>query len=338
MPGGSEEGGDCHRATWNDQPGPGPPFGTMSAVGAQGGGWTEVRVDVPIGWHELVAETLTFGPCTTVAIGPTSVAAPQPADDREAVRTFIRADQDTQTLRDQVRERLRDLAERSGDPALSGLSPSFKPLPPEDYATSWRKSSRPFRVGRLVLVPPWEDSPRMRDGDVRLTIEPGGSFGSGRHATTRTCLRVIDERIRGGERVLDAGAGSGILSVAASLLGAREAFGFDLDPASHPSATALANDNGVGDLCTFREGDFAELDRVDGSFDVVLANIYADVLMTYCWDLRQRMTPDAWFCFSGCRIDHVDATREALLASELVVDEERLRGRWMTFVGRPAAV
>lgn len=298
--------------------------------------WTEVRVDVPRGWQELVAEALSFGPCTTVALGPTSIAAPQPPPDREAVRTFVPAREDTPALRDEVQERLARLVDAVADPELAGLEPRFKRLPPEDYATSWKKSWRPFRVGRLALLPPWMDGDPPRPTDVRLTIEPGASFGSGRHATTRTCLREIDRRIRGDERILDAGTGSGVLSVAAMLLGAREAFGFDLDPGSAPAATELAEANGVGARCSFREADFGALDAVEGSFDAVFANIYADVLMTYCYDLGQRLAPTGWFVFSGCRIDHVDATREALLASDLVVDEERLRGRWMTFIGRRA--
>ena len=298
--------------------------------------WTEVRVDVPRGWHELVAEAIAWGPCTSVMLGPTSIAAARPAVDEQAVRTFVMARDDTPELRAAIQARLERLMEAVGDPEVSGLEAHFKRLPPEDYATSWKKSWKPFRVGRLALLPPWRAEGPPRPSDIRLTIEPGGSFGSGRHPTTRTCLREIDRRIRRGDRVLDAGTGSGILSVGAALLGARETFGFDMDPASKPCADELASANGVANVCTFQENDFKALDEIDGSFDAVFANIYADVLMTYCYDLGLRLKPDGWFAFSGCRIDHVDATREALLASDLVVDEERLRGRWMTFIGRRA--
>jgi len=298
--------------------------------------WTEIRVDTPRGWHELVSEALALGPCTSIVLGPTSIAARQPAADEEAVRTFVMARDDTPELRREIQARLERLVETVADPELVGLEALFKPLPAEDYATSWKKSWKPFRVGRLALLPPWREEGPPRSTDIRLTIEPGGSFGSGRHATTRTCLREIDRRIREGDRVLDAGTGSGILSVAAALLGARETFGFDMDPASKPCADELAAANGVADRCTFQENDFKALEEVEGSFDAVFANIYADVLMTYCYDLGLRLKPDGWFVFSGCRSDHVGATREALIASDLVVDEERLRGRWMTFIGRRA--
>lgn len=297
-------------------------------------GWTEIRVDAPVGWHELVAEALAFGPCTTVVLGTTSIAATQPEPGDEAVRTFVHAEADTPALRADIEARLTALVEIVGDDELSGLAPRFKPLPAEDYATSWRKAWKPFRVGHLVLLPPWRDEGPPRTTDIRLTIEPGGSFGSGRHATTRTCLRVLGQRIRGGERILDAGAGSGILSVAGTLLGAESALGFDIDPAAGPCGRSLAGDNGVSERCTFRQGDFSVLEDSDTAFDVILANIYADVLQAHAVELAARLAPGGWFAFSGCRIDHRDATVLALEAAGFVIEDERHRGRWVTFVGR----
>lgn len=296
--------------------------------------WTEIRVDVPAGWQELVGEALSVGPCSTVVFGTTSVAATPAAEGCIAVRGFLPTADDTPALREELEGRLGELEAAVGDPELSGLAPSYRALPPEDYATSWRKDWKPFRVGRLVLLPPWcEDGP-PRTSDIRLTIQPGGSFGSGRHATTRTCLRILDRRIRGGERVLDAGAGSGVLSVGAALLGAKSALGFDIDPASPTSATELAEDNGAADRCTFRRGTFDVLDESETAFDVVLANIYADVLQANAEELFARLAPGGWFCFSGCRIDHKAATLARLAEVGFHLDEEHVCGRWATLVGR----
>lgn len=296
-------------------------------------GWTEVRVDVPVGWHELVAEALAVGPCTTVALGTTSIAAERPPPGHEVVRTFVHASEDTSALRAALQERLDALVAAVRDPDLQDLRAVFKVLPAEDYATSWRKSWRPFRVGRLVLLPPWRDEAPPRNGDVRLSIEPGGSFGSGRHATTRTCLRVLDRQIKGGERVLDAGSGSGILSVAAVLLGAESSIGFDIDPAARFAGEALAEGNGARDRCTFRRGDFGCLTPSDTGFCVVLANIYADVLQDRARDLAARLAPDGWFAFSGCLIDHRDPVVSAIEEAHLRIEAELRRGRWITFVG-----
>ena len=297
-------------------------------------GWTEVRVDVPAGWHELVAEALAFGPCTTIALGTTSIAATQPRAGFEAVRTFVHAREDSESLRSGVQQRLDSLVAAVGDPELCDLRAQFKELPAEDYATSWRKSWKPFRVGRLVLLPPWRDEDPPRTSDIRLSIEPGGSFGSGRHATTRTCLRVLNRRITGRERVLDAGSGSGILSVAAVLLGAESAIGFDVDPAARPSGESLAGDNGAGSRCSFRHGDFSCLEANDTGFDVVLANIYADILQAEARQLASRLAAGGWFAFSGCRVDHQAPTESAIEAAGLRIEEVLRRGRWITFVGQ----
>ncbi len=302
--------------------------------------WIEVRVVAPRGWCELVAETLAVGPCTSVAFGRPSLATDEAPDGYDFVRTFIPARDDSPALRREIETSLARLAESTGARELSRLAAQFKPLPPEDYATSWKKSWKAFRVGRLCVIAPWsaaESSARPRAGDRVMRLEPGGAFGSGRHATTRTCLRLVDERIRGGERVLDAGSGSGILGVAAALHGAHEVLGFDTDPNAEPFANELAQSNAVGARCRFVTGGFETL--VDETpFDVVLANIYADVIQARAGEWRDALAPQGWFAFSGCPVHHVIATRAAIERAGLLIDEERVRGRWHTFVGkRPPA-
>jgi ribosomal protein L11 methyltransferase len=178
-----------------------------------------------------------------------------------------------------------------------------------------------------------ESAGRPRAGDRIMRLEPGGSFGSGRHATTRMCLRVVIERIRGGERVLDAGSGSGILGVGAALCGAREVLGFDTDPNAEAHATELAQSNAVGDRCRFVTAGFEVL-LGQPPFDAVIANIYADVIQERARELRDAIAPDGWFAFSGCPVHHAVATRAAIERAGLMIEEERVRGRWHTFVGK----
>ena len=102
------------------------------------------------------------------------------------------------------------------------------------------------------------------------------------------------------------------------------------------SAAELAEDNGVAQRCSFRRGDFGVLEDGETGFDVVLANIYADVLQAHAEELRARLSPDGWFCFSGCRIDHRDATVAKLAEIGLEIDEEHVCGRWVTMTGRRA--
>lgn len=299
--------------------------------------WVEARVAVPTGWHEFAAEVLAVGPCTTVAVGAHSVASEPPPPDHEYVRTFFPAADDSPDLRASLQSALDRLAGLTEEPELEGLGIEFLPLPAEDYATSWRKSWRPFRLRRkgreLLVLPAWDRaSEETPPADLHLWIQPGGSFGSGRHATTRTCMAVLLERIQGGERVLDAGTGSGILAVLARLAGAGEALGFDTDPVSKPAAEELARENNAAGV-QFRTGTLDCVAEDEGPFDVVLANIYSDVIQAEAKHLASVLAPGGWFAFSGCPLHHLEATRAAILAAGLHIERERLRGRWMTFVG-----
>jgi ribosomal protein L11 methyltransferase len=294
-------------------------------------GWTEIRVLVPIGWQELVAETLAIGPCTSVAFGrPTLASEPEP-EGFEYVRTFVARASDTPALREQVRTSLAALAARAEVEELANLALEFRELPPEDYARSWMKVWKPFRVGRIAVVAPWKESV-LRPTDLRLELEPGGAFGSGRHATTRMCLRLLQERLVPGTRLLDAGSGSGILAVAAVLLGAREALGFDNDPNAEAWAQDLAQRNGAGGRARFQTAGFECLSAL-GRCDALVANIYSDIVIEHAAALREALEPGGWFAFSGCAEPHAAATRAAIERSGLVLEEQRVRGRWHTFAG-----
>lgn len=300
--------------------------------------WVEVRVLAPLVWHELVAEALLLGPSgppvSGIAFGRPSLGTAEPPEGFDYVRTFLLQSDDSPAVREELAAALRALAERVQAPELAELAPEFHELPPEDYATSWRKTWRPFRVGRLCIIPPHEaEDHALRDGDRRLLLEPGGAFGSGRHATTRDCLRVIQRRVRGGETVLDAGSGSGILSVACALFGAQRTLGFDVDPVASSYADVLAAQNGTRDRCRFKTGGFEVVQDTDGPFDVVLANIYSDVIQENAARLHALCRPGGWFAFSGCAAQHRDPTVLALEAAGFRLERERVRGRWHTFEG-----
>jgi ribosomal protein L11 methyltransferase len=292
--------------------------------------WIEVRVLAPIEWHEVVAEALTIGPCTSVAFGRPSLATDEPPAGTDFVRTFIPSHADSAALRVEIDRSIASLAERTGASELADLPLEFRALPPEDYATSWKKTWKPFRVGRLCVIAPWSEA-RARTNDVVMRLEPGGAFGSGRHATTRMCLRAIEERVRPDQRVLDAGSGSGILAVAAVLFGARAAHGFDIDPNAQPYAEALARDNAVASPCRFTTGGF---ETIDEPCNAVVSNIYADVIQAHARALFEVLLPGGWFAFSGCTEQHSLATRAAIERAGFHIDDVRVRGRWHTFIGR----
>ena len=135
--------------------------------------WTEARVLAPEGWLELVAQALTAESAGGAAFGRPSLAADPPREGFDYVRVFLADRDDTPSRRAAIERAVASLATRTGAAELAGLEVEFRPLPPEDYATSWRKTWKPFRVGRLCVLPPG-DSRRLRKDDLRLWLEPGG--------------------------------------------------------------------------------------------------------------------------------------------------------------------
>ncbi len=164
------------------------------------------------------------------------------------------------------------------------------------WRDQWKAFFKPLRVGaRLVVRPSWEEV-KVRDGEIVLTIDPGRAFGSGIHETTKLVLREIDRRVRGGERVLDVGAGSGILSIAAALLGASSVRAVDNDPDTVAVVHQNAEANGVAALIT---ADAMPIAEVKGTYPLVLANIEATVLEALAEPIAAHVEPGGTLILSG---------------------------------------
>lgn len=192
----------------------------------------------------------------------------------------------------------------------------------EDWQNGWRKYYHPMEIGkRLAVVPSWQQYDTDR---VKLVLDPGLAFGTGGHETTNLCLEALDERIAGGERVLDIGTGSGILAIAALKLGAATAEGVDIDPVAVRTAGENAALNGVADKLTVLVGDLS--DQATGRYDVVLANIVANAIMSLAPAVPALMQDDGVFIASGIidtRKDEVVATLQAAGLRVVKVVEKR---------------
>lgn len=168
----------------------------------------------------------------------------------------------------------------------------------EDWENNWKQYFHPIPVGEKLLIrPTWEDEYEAC-GRAVLNIEPGLAFGTGTHETTRLCLETLEKHIKPGVTVLDIGCGSGILSIAALLLGAEKAVGVDIDAL----AVKTAREN--GEVNNLKEPEYTILqgnltDKVEGKFDVVVANIVADVIIMFCKDVARYLKDGGVFITSG---------------------------------------
>jgi ribosomal protein L11 methyltransferase len=200
----------------------------------------------------------------------------------------------------------------------------------KDWATEWRRGFGAQRIGqRLLLHPSWEPA-RSEPGDVVLTIDPENAFGSGDHETTRLVLQMLDQRVAGGERVLDVGCGSGVLSIAALRLGAASALAVDIDEDAVVVARRNAEINGVAAPI---ETSACPLEDIDGVYDIVLANIETRVLIHMPNQLQARIAPGGILVLSGI----LRAEREELLAAyaPMRLEECLEEGEWCACLLRP---
>ena len=167
----------------------------------------------------------------------------------------------------------------------------------EDWANNWKKYFKPTPVGEnLIIVPTWEQK-NLNTDRVVLLIDPGMAFGSGQHETTRLCLEQIEKHLTNGAKVLDVGTGSGILAIAALLLGAGKVTGVDIDPLSIKTAKENAILNNVNENLKLKTGNLAY--DVTETFDMVVANIVADVIIELLPDAFIKLKPEGIFIASG---------------------------------------
>lgn len=196
----------------------------------------------------------------------------------------------------------------------------------EDWATAWKQYYHPIKVAkRLVVCPSWEVYERGAD-EIVLTLDPGMAFGTGTHETTRLCLQLLEDTVMPDTELLDMGCGSGILAVAAVLLGAKSAFGVDIDETSVRVAGENAVLNGVGDKTAFVCGDLTE--KVSGSFDVICANIVADVIIRLAPVVPRFLKKGGTFIASGIITERADEVIAALEAIGLHVITRAEQGGW----------
>ena len=227
--------------------------------------------------------------------------------------------------------------------ALKKDHPEYAPLlltmadvADEDWENNWKQFYKPMEIGsRLLVVPEWEEA--ADPTRVKLVLNPGLTFGTGSHATTRLCLQALDTHIHGGERVLLVGCGSGILSIAALRLGAESAFACDIDEKCVDVAYENAALNGIGkDRYTVRWGnvltDAALRQEMGAGYDIVVANIVADVIMGLSPHVRPFLKPGGLFLCSGIIDDRAAEVLEKLKADGWDVFEQRSSDGWFSYL------
>jgi ribosomal protein L11 methyltransferase len=196
----------------------------------------------------------------------------------------------------------------------------------EDWKEGWKRFFQPVRVGdRLVIRPPWKTLDDIRIHDLELIIDPGMAFGSGMHETTQLCLRALEPLVREDRSVLDVGCGSGILSIAAAKLGARPIVGIDIDEAAKTATLDNAGVNGVAHLI---EASVMSLAQVQERYELVVANILSNVLVTLKEELAGHVLPGGDLLLSGMLAEEVEEVATHFRGLDLALQSELIDKNW----------
>ena len=221
---------------------------------------------------------------------------------------------------------LKRIREMGLDFDVGKLTGSTHSIDEEDWAESWKKAYKPFRLGRHMVVKPGWETFQPEEGDHIIEIDPGMAFGTGTHETTGMCVELIEEYVKPGMTVIDIGTGTGILAIAAAHMGAKDVLATDLDAMAVKVATENVAKNGFADTIRARCGDL--LEAVDETADVVVANIIADVIRMLAAPVRAHILPGGRFICSGIARERKDEVVQALMDAGYQHLDIREKGEW----------
>ena len=202
----------------------------------------------------------------------------------------------------------------------------------EDWANSWKAYYKPIEIGeKIVIVPAWEkyDAP---EGKLIVRMDPGMAFGTGSHETTRLVIGLLEKYINGGERVLDVGCGSGILAICAAKLGARECKAYDIDPVAVKVAAENVRDSGLDNVTCGVSDLLRGVDKTGGAYDVICANIVADIIIRMTPDISAFMHEKTVILASGIISERANDVIECFEKYGLCVIEKAEENGWCALV------
>lgn len=262
-------------------------------------------------------------------------------DDGSAeISFYVDVEEDTDALLAKAKEGLEEL---SSFVEIGSGKITISETDDQDWINNWKEFFKPFRVDdTIVIKPTWEELTDHREGDLVIEIDPGTSFGTGAHETTKLCIVGLKQHRKPDSIILDAGSGSGILSIIAKKLGAKEVLGIDIDPNATNSAIENAAVNKLpieeGNL-SFVTGNIIEDDGIrtqigKEKYDLVVANILADVIIPLSDVIGENLKSGGIFISSGIINMKEEAVKAALLKNHFTILEVNKMGDWVSFVAQ----
>ena len=202
----------------------------------------------------------------------------------------------------------------------------------EEWQNSWKEHFHVLKVSpRITICPTWREHTPQK-GEIVIALDPGMAFGTGHHPTTRMCIEQLDALVTPGVDVLDVGCGSGVLSIAAARLGARQVFGLEIDSVAVNVAKQNVRDNGLEHTVRVAQGTLPHADARKAAYDIAVANISAKVVSEIASHMAAAVRPGGVLIASGILVENKDRVVKALSAAGAEIDTALVDGDWVTLV------
>ncbi len=265
-----------------------------------------------------------------------------PEDDGLAkISCYIEEDTDIRDVNSLIGKICKELSDISEYINIGSGKITIDETEDKDWINNWKAFFKPFRLeDNIVIKPTWEELTDVKEDDIVINIDPGTAFGTGSHNTTKLCIGQLKKYIKQDEStIFDVGCGSGILSIIALKLGAKSAYGVDIDEnATRASIENMEINNISSDIMEVAQGDVIGdkefTDSIVGEYDIVVANILADVIIPLSKHVKPFMKEDGVFITSGIINTKEEAVKNALIENEFNIIDTVYMGEWVSVVAK----